>query len=115
MKHTESTETAIRMVGQLLLHHPTTGGMFLRTNGLLETPLFMGPKDLPKDACAFCYVGAINATRTALGFFKPYAEDLWSACDRAIGQPLDGDDWDMATPSQRTTWAKKLANYKAKK
>lgn len=113
MKYTESIETAIRMVGQLLLHRPTTGGMFKRTNGLLETPLFQGPKDLPKDACAFCYVGAVNATAVSLDMSR---EHLWDSCNDVVGNRMfEGVDWDNASAKRRKQIAKKLANYRETK
>ncbi len=111
----ETTETAIRMVGQLLLHHPTTGAMFERTSGELVTPWPVNKETMPKDVCGFCYVGAIRATALALDRDQ-YA--LWEACDKAIRDgggerlSLEGDDWDNMSCRSRNHIARKLANYK---
>jgi hypothetical protein len=115
MKHTSEVETAIRMVGQLLLHRPTTGTMFRDKEGkdLVADACPDEPLDLPRNIDSFCFVGAVKATGAVLHLVQ---DDLWDTCCDILNQEsLDGDMWDRATIAQQNRWAKKLVNYKETK
>lgn len=109
----ETTETAIRMVGQLLLHHMTTGSMFRDSSG---KALFEEPKegeneeiDLPENICSFCYVGAIKATASILHLDQ---EALWDSCNAFLNKDIGVNGWDAMRARSRSRIARKLANYK---
>lgn len=95
---------AVRTVGQLLLHHPTTREAARNKYG--------HPVDVTaKSACKFCYVGAVDAVCHNL-------KVTWWQLDRACDNVLVGPDksfapfdWDRGTREQRKEWATKLANY----
>ncbi len=106
----ETMETKIRMVGHLLLAHPTTKAEARSVTGSEVDPLE------PSASC-FCYVGAARAVSNALDGNTWDWFDLSDACDEVIrhGWPLiSGDDWDKAGPKKRKEWATKLANYMEK-
>lgn len=105
-----NTETQVRMVGHLLLAHPTTGTLARNRSG--------DKIDLDdKQASCFCFVGACWAVSTALlGASIGGGTELAGRCSLELGQSFNrlnmGYSWDSATDAQRTEWATKLANYK---
>lgn len=99
---------AVRTVGQLLLHNPTTGAVS-RSADNDEVHY------LAKDACKFCYIGASFFVAHRLLLDGWYTEELLEACDKVAGRTIDGESWDDASDKQRKRWATKLANYKDSK
>jgi len=100
------------MVGQLLLHHPTTGAMARDREGN-EVDLASYSTNKSQASC-FCYVGACKFVYYGLNLGNPplwYLNDLDHVCDEVLGKVTTGDDWDNATDKQRKRWAIKLANY----
>jgi hypothetical protein len=98
----ESIETAVRMVGNLLKYHPTTGDYAqdkLGNNVAYNSP----------EASCFCYMGATYIVNKVLGI--PWAAiDL--CCDSVLGKMMHPEAWDQATDEKRAEWADKLANYR---
>ncbi len=105
MNNQITLETAIRTVGQLILHHPTTGR-------LARNNLSMGTDPTDSEACQFCYIGAAYLVASSLLNDPDYGDRLSRECDNVIGRMISGPSWDNASDSQRTEWANKLANYK---
>lgn len=117
MTKNEKLVDAVRTVGQLLLHRPTSGVM-ARDNYLNEVSF------RSSEACRFCYVGACNVvnacffgahykdTSYKIGKDTVFGNKVSGACDKALGMCVDGDSWDSASPKQRKLWATKLANFK---
>jgi hypothetical protein len=105
MTTNDTLTDAVRTVGQLLLHHPTTGEVAKdRTGRAVDTT--------SKSACKFCYVGAVDAVARKL-------DVAWAKLDRKCddilagpGNYFDADDWDEGSNKQRKAWATKLANFK---
>lgn len=96
---------AVRTVGQLLLHRPTSGVMCRNVNGK-EIDI----NDM--NAAYFCYVGACKLTdNLLLNHEVGYVDSAWGACDKVLGRMIDGTVWDSASPRTRKRWATKLANY----
>jgi hypothetical protein len=100
-----SIETAVRMVGNLLKYHPTTGTYARDSSGTAVS--YYAP-----DAECFCYMGASYRVAGALDF-SWYLID--STCDRVLETRMEGEVWDHATDFQRAAWADKLASYKGSK
>ncbi len=95
---------AIRTVGQLLLHNPTTGASARDAQGDPVSPL-------NTSACCFCYTGAAC-------FVAEYTGISWLRLDRICADVLVGrsdslvpQDWDEAGNKQRKAWAQKLADF----
>ncbi len=102
----ETMETKVRMVGHLLLAHPTTK---VEARSLLGNEV----DPLSKSASCFCYVGAARAVSNALDGNTWHWVDLAEECDDILGTwYVSGDIWDQAGPNKRKEWATKLANYK---
>ncbi len=105
MNNQISLESAIRVVGQLLLHNGTTGVLSRSsTNDVVGT--------FCSDASKFCYIGAAYVVANKLLGKPRYWGSLSADCDNVLGCELTGEDWDSATDAQRTAWATTLANYK---
>lgn len=94
-----SLNDCVRMVGQLLLHRPTTGTQARNNTGQPVSP-YHG------EASCFCFVGATNAVSWVLGH---HMDGLWGKCNKALGEDVEGMVWDDATDQQRAAWAKKLS------
>ncbi len=104
----EPMSVKIRMIGHLLLAHPTTGVEARSVTGSEVDPL-------EDSASCFCYVGAARAVSNALDGNTWNWLKLSDACDEVIGFRnglISGDDWDKAGPKKRKQWATKLADYK---
>jgi hypothetical protein len=97
-----SIETAVRMVGNLLKFHPTTGTLARDSNGRSVS------EDSARASC-FCYMGACFITARKLNL-----EDstVVEQCDHVLGKVMDGYFWDNGSEWQRAAWADKLANYR---
>lgn len=93
--------TCVRMVGQLLLHHPTTGTEARNKDGHIVSPYSYV-------ADSFCAVGAARICSTTMNYSWQSVEN---ACEIAAGREIWGDDWDAASPKTRKRWATKLANF----
>ncbi len=102
MLNDEKLVSAVRTVGQLLLHCPTIKELARDKSGLA-----VGSLD-PKASC-FCYVGAIDVVATK---FKVNWHCLDRMCEKELDlSHIDGTVWDSATPKQRKAWAQKLADF----
>ena len=90
MKKRHTKRDVRRMVGHLLLHHPTTGWLARDRNGIRV-------KSLDSDACCWCLWGALRAAASALKVTvrKP---GIWTTAE-----------WDNATDEQRKAYATKLS------
>jgi hypothetical protein len=119
MLNDEKLVDAVRVVGQLLLHRPTSRVMSRDLRG--DEVNFRSPK-----ACRFCYVGACNVVNLYLfgpnapmqrdiqykiGKDTVYGNKVSKACDEALGICVDGGNWDAATSAQQKAWAQKLADF----
>lgn len=95
--------TAIRTVGQLLLHHPTTG--FYARNSQGEICDYER-----SDASCFCFLGACHLVQKRLRLSN------WCSLVEECGKLLSWGNyhharWDNATNEQRQAWAQKLADF----
>jgi hypothetical protein len=91
---------AIRTVGHLLEHHPTTGQIARDGEGNFV-------HELDVKASCWCYVGAECVVGKALGV---EFVQLFRACDEVTGIS-NGDDWDNLSDKERLAVAKKLQQY----
>lgn len=98
MSHT--INDVLRMAGQLLLRHPTTGAMARDTKGRVVE--FDAP-----DACCFCVLGALGASATALGYKYVHARDEY------FSRGFKGAcNWDTVDGMTRLGEARDLAEIK---
>lgn len=100
MKHT--INDGLRMMGQLLLHHSTTGYYARDSEG--RSDVFYAPT-----ASCFCFVGAAMATARAL---RLETMDLATRARKTVFPPdtISFEEWDGGTDSQRKQWARQLAS-----
>lgn len=78
----ENIKTAVRMIGHLLEHHPTTGESSRDVNGNGCTHLnFKGP-------ASWCLVGADNAIADSLKFSDNDRKDLWESLKNILNSCL---------------------------
>jgi hypothetical protein len=95
----------VRMVGQLLLHHPTTGYYAKDLSG------HNCSSQSPQASC-FCYEGALYRVSTTLG---THCMDVDVRISRMLfntDYDMHAAQWDNATDAQRSEWAQKMADYK---
>jgi len=93
--------TAVRTVGQLLLHNPTTEA-FARNKYRKEVD------ELSPKACRFCHMGAIRVVSDRLNVDYVHLD---KECDKALGFVGGPSSWDLSSKKDRREWALKLANY----
>ena len=103
-KHVYTEAEGLRMVGQLLLHHPTT---VVRARNRYGESV----DALDKDATSWCLVGALTVVGELLN--HPYLRPaVCSIVNLRPGQCNLGLHWDCSSDLQRHNWATELANYK---
>ncbi len=101
------TETdAIRTIGQLLLHRPTS---HREARNLRGAPV----ECTAPDAATFCFLGAVGVVQRRLyGVeFHKLLDLCKSIC--AMEDRAASCQWDYASDSQRRIWAQKLAEYRS--
>lgn len=103
MKHT--INDGLRMMGQLLLHHPTTGYYARDSKG---EPI----SAYKAEASCFCFVGAVIAVAHTLKL------DSMALSTDARKKVFSDDtisfmEWDSGSDSHRRYWARKLASVSA--
>lgn len=103
MKHT--INDGLRMMGQLLLHHPTTR-YYSRDQAGTPTVFYA-----PESSC-FCFVGAAMITVRTL---QLGTMDLATRARETVFPPdaISFEEWDNGTDAQRKQWAQQLASVSA--
>lgn len=102
MNHT--INDALRMTGQLLLHHGTTGNFACNSRGNDV------PWHVPQATC-WCLDGAFKVCCKQLGI----QEAGWADLKQTLGWSWHDslwNTWDEATDDQREAWATLLADVK---
>lgn len=104
MKHT--TNDVLRMVGQLLLHHSTTGAMAKDKDG--HTVSYVDPK-----ANSFCLIGALHACSDKLLLHED-ASPFWDVSLMLnVGVGYIHSTWDNLSAMQQQELSEKLTNITA--
>lgn len=97
-KHT--IDDGVRMVGQLLLHHPTTRFFARRPDG---TSCF----SFDSEAYCFCFVGAVTAVSNKLGLNEALLLEMCQESSNCTGPRM----WDDASDVDRELFALRMAEY----
>lgn len=101
-KHTVGD--AIRMIGQLLLHHPTTEYYARDKDGK------MCDSFAPAAFC-FCYLGALRAVIQRLNVGYWAVNDTIGVLIWGTQDYMDATKWDGGSDLDRRSWAQKMADY----
>lgn len=102
-KITEDMNTALRTMGHLLEHHPTTEYYARDKWGIVA-----GSTD--SDACSWCFVGAIRLVARRICKNDNLEYILENEARRILGWADDSapTNWDCGTDAQRLEWAREL-------